>query len=55
LKAALAALRAEGIEPCSLEIRPDGSHRWHFTKDANNDDDAVDRELAEFGKRNGYG
>jgi hypothetical protein len=27
---------------------PDGTHRWHFTKPPNADEDDLDKELAEF-------
>lgn len=55
LKTALAALRSAGIEPVSLDIRPDGTLRWHFTKPADSDDDALDRELEAFEAKHGYG
>lgn len=55
LKAALALMRDGGIEPTALDMKPDGSCRWHFTQPANSDDNSLDRELAEFRKKHGYG
>jgi hypothetical protein len=55
LKTALAALRAAGIEPVSLDIRPDGTQRWHFTKPADSAEDDLDRELEAFEAKHGYG
>jgi hypothetical protein len=55
LKTALAALRAAGIEPAALDMKPDGSCRWHFTQPVDSDDNDLDRELAEFDRKHGYG
>lgn len=55
LKTALAALRSAGIKPVSLDIRPDGTQRWHFTKAPGDDDDDLDRELKAFEAKHGYG
>lgn len=55
LKTALAVLRSSGIEPVSLDIRPDGTLRWHFTKPDDGDDDDLDRELKAFEAKHGYG
>ncbi|TPM92689.1 hypothetical protein [Mesorhizobium sp. B2-1-3A] len=52
---ALAALKQAGVEPSSLEVLPDGTHRWHFTKPAASDDNDLDKELAEFDARHGHG
>lgn len=54
LKAALAALKEVGREPCALDILPDGTHRWHFTQPATNAEDDLDRELAEFEAKHGH-
>ena len=55
LKATLQALRDGGIEPCALDTLPDGTYRWHFTPPPANDESALDRELAAFEGKNGYG
>jgi hypothetical protein len=55
LKATLDALREAGIVPTALDTRPDGSFRWHFTKVADDDENDLDRELAEFDRKHGYG
>lgn len=52
---ALSALRQAGVEPCTLDVLPDGTHRWHFTKPVNADEDDLDRELAEFDLKHGHG
>ena len=54
LRSAVEALKQAGMEPSALDIMPDGTHRWHFTKPATTDDD-LDRELAEFDKKHGHG
>lgn len=54
LSSTLEALRSHGIEPCALDLLPDGTHRWHFTKPADNDEDELDRELAEYRAKHGY-
>lgn len=55
LKAALTLMKAEGITPAALDMRPDGSCRWHFTPPPERDENDLDRELAEFRKKHGYG
>ena len=55
LKTALAAMREAGIEPTALDIRPDGSCRWHFTQPADSDENELDRELAALANKHGYG
>ena len=55
LKAALALMRAEGLTPAALDMRPDGSCRWHFTAPPDSAQNDLDRELAEFDKKHGYG
>lgn len=55
LKAALSLMKAAGLTPAALDMRPDGSCRWHFTAPADSDDDGLDRELAEFRRKHGYG
>lgn len=55
LKATLQALRDAGMVPAALDTMPDGTCRWHFTAPPANDETALDRELAEFEARNGYG
>lgn len=51
--ATLAVLSKKGVSPTALEKLPDGTLRWHLTPTENNDDD-LDRELAEFDRHNGY-
>ena len=55
LKTTLQALKESGVEPTALDSLPDGSFRWHFTPPATNDEDALDRELAAFEAKHGYG
>ena len=55
LKATLTLMRDGGITPTALDMKPDGSCRWHFTQPADNDENELDRELAEFRKKHGYG
>jgi hypothetical protein len=55
LKGTLAILRESGMQPCALDSLPDGTYRWHFTAPPSNDETGLDRELAEFEARNGYG
>lgn len=55
LKATLQALRDAGIAPVALDTLPDGTYRWHFTAPPANDETSLDRELAEFEARHGYG
>lgn len=55
LKAALALMREGGITPIALDMNPDGSCRWHFTQPTDGDDNELDREMAEFRKKHGYG
>ena len=50
----LEALRKSGMTPTALDTLPDGTFRWHFTLTAKSDEDDLDRELAEFDKKNGY-
>lgn len=50
----LEALRKSGMTPTALDTLPDGTFRWHFTPTAQSDEDDLDRELAEFDKKNGY-
>lgn len=54
LKVTLGVLREFGITPTALDTMPNGTHRWHFTTPAGNDEDDLDRELAEFGRKNGH-
>jgi hypothetical protein len=55
LKATLQALQEAGSPPSALDCMPDGTHRWHFTAPPSNDETSLDRELAEFEARHGYG
>lgn len=55
LKTALAVLKEAGVEPAALDIMPNGTHRWHFTKPSGDDEDDLDRELAAFEARHGHG
>ena len=54
LKSTLQALRESGMKPCALDCRPDGSYRWHFTEPPSSGENALDRELVEFGAKHGY-
>jgi len=55
LKGTLRVLRDGGLSPAALDSLPDGTYRWHFTPPAANDETALDRELAEFEAKHGYG
>lgn len=55
LKSTLQALRESGIEPSALDTLPDGTFRWHFTAPASHGEDDLDRELAAFEEKHGYG
>lgn len=56
IKTALAALSAAGLKPTAFDAMPDGTLRWHFTAIADNDDIALDRELAAFeAAKHGHG
>lgn len=55
LKTQLQALKESGMPPAALDSLPDGSFRWHFTPPVANDDDAVQRSLAEYDAKHGYG
>lgn len=54
VNATLELLRKKGMTPTALDTLPDGTFRWHLTPPEKNDDDDLDRELAEFDKKNGY-
>lgn len=54
VNATLEALKKNGMTPTALDTLPDGTFRWHFTPPAQNDEDDLDRELAEFDKKHGY-
>jgi hypothetical protein len=54
LKTVIEAMKASGMEPAALDVLPDGTHRWHFTKPADNDDDDLDRELKAYREKHGY-
>jgi hypothetical protein len=54
LKATLAALKSGGLSPSALDALPDGTFRWHFTIPTPSDQSDLDRELAEFDRKNGY-
>lgn len=55
LKTTLQALKEAGLQPAALDSLPDGSFRWHFTPPAASDEDSLDRELAAFEAKHGYG
>lgn len=55
LKTTLQALRESGIQPAALDSMPDGTFRWHFTAPPEHGEDALDRELAAFEAKHGYG
>ncbi len=55
LKGTLRVLRDGGLSPAALDSLPDGTYRWHFTAPAANDEDALDRELAEFEAKHAHG
>lgn len=55
LKTTLQALKESGIAPAALDSLPDGSFRWHFTQPPADGEDALDRELADFEAKHGYG
>ncbi|WHA40948.1 hypothetical protein [Agrobacterium larrymoorei] len=54
VNATLEALKKNGMTPTALDTLPNGTLRWHFTSPAESDDSELDRELAEFDKKNGY-
>lgn len=54
VNATLELLRKKGMTPTALDTLPDGTFRWHLMPPEKNDDDDLDRELAEFDKKNGY-
>ena len=53
LKATLTFLKEAGMAPAALDLLPDGTCRFHLVSPADNDDDMLDRELAEFRSRHG--
>ena len=55
LKGTLQVLRDSGMQPCALDSLPDGTYRWHFTPPLSSDETSLDRELAEFEGKHGYG
>lgn len=55
LKTVLAALKQSDLKPCALDTLPDGTFRWHFTPPQQHDDNDLDRELAAFEAKHGYG
>jgi hypothetical protein len=55
LKGTLKLLQENGLRPVALDCQPDGTYRWHFTEPVSSAEDALDRELAEFGETHGYG
>ncbi len=55
LKGTLKVLHEQGLKPCALDCQPDGTYRWHFTTPPSGDETGLDRELAEFEARHGYG
>lgn len=55
LRTTLTILKENGMRPCALDTMPDGTCRWHFTQPLGNDEDSLDRELAEFEARHGNG
>lgn len=55
LKTTLQALKDSGLQPAALDNLPDGTFRWHFTAPPANDENDLDRELADFEAKHGYG
>lgn len=55
LKGTLKVLQENGLKPCALDRLPDGTIRWHFTEPPAGDETVLDRELAEFEAKHGYG
>lgn len=55
LKATLTLLKEGGMQPCALDTLPDGTYRWHFTPPPPSDENDLDRELAAFEAKHGYG
>lgn len=52
---AVETLKKAGMTPTALDIRPDGTQRWHFTQQLLSDEDDLDRELAAFEAEHGHG
>ena len=55
LAAALDTFTERGMTPCSVDVRPDGTVRWHFTSPADSAEDDLDRELRAFEAEHGHG
>lgn len=55
MKATLTFLRESGFEPTALDVKPDGSFRWHIAPPTTDNDAELDRELAEFQAKHGHG
>lgn len=55
LKPTLDFLQKRGLAPTALDTMPDGTIRWHFTPTIQTEQDALDKELAEFEARHGHG
>jgi len=55
MQATLDALAQRGLKPCTLDVLPDGTVRWHFTPPVSSAEDDLDRELAAFEAKHGEG
>ena len=55
INAGAAALETRGLRPCAMDILPTGTVRFHISAPtaADDPDDDLDRELAEFEARHG--
>lgn len=54
IKTILCALQKSGLSPTAMDTMPDGTVRWHFTPTSQNEQNDLERELAEFERRHGH-